>query len=373
MVADDRMSSSARAILVVVVIIAFLANLVLFLFSDGEPSPTGQLDVLVFVAILLFAWHPLSAAVSLSLLASAALVLNVGGPYVFVLALATGLVFFCCRRWVATVYSSLTIGFMVIAEVLEQGITPGASLGLFAIGVTSGLIGWVLRLQRNRVSVLNADVDRLQRELEQAVANERERISDELHDVVAHDITVLLMHTRVLTLPGNENDRDISVRAITEAAVQAMTDVKRMMRVMDSSQDIAQTIIPNSFRIQERIEKISEDFRIAGVQVETKSLGEVRLSRIVESTLGHVFNECVTNVMKHAPGTEAVRIELEALDFEVRLGVWNATVTEKSGVASNSSGYGLRRMEERVQLLGGEFKVTVTNDGWSVEAILPKS
>lgn len=338
-----------------------------FDFAADSQTAASYLDVGTLGAIAIFAWRPPVAAVALLLGGGLGLVLGVGGPFVLALALTCGLVIYSCSGWVSSLYLAMAVPMAVGAEVLDQGV---AASGLLAVGLVSGTAGWVLRRGHLREQRLNADVSRLTREAAEVIKAERERIADELHDIIAHDITIVLMHTRALSLIEDRVERERSLHAISDAASQAMTDIRRMLHIVQGGGWHTDGAVIESETIQQRIRSISEQFRSAGVPVNLILPEVLTVSNSIKATLWHIANECATNIMKHAPNSPSVNLLLSS-SSTVTLRIWNATDTDVQSSATQPSSYGLRRMSERVQLLGGTFTAGPEAGGWQVEAVLP--
>jgi signal transduction histidine kinase len=207
---------------------------------------------------------------------------------------------------------------------------------------------------------------------EQARLGERARIAQEMHDVLAHKVSLIALHAGGLEVnPAVGPDKvEGSAKLIRETARQAMEDLREVLGVLrsDVSVDGADLApVPQAADL-ERLVTASRD---AGVSV----AGEFVLPDDVPVSLGRtiyrVVQESLTNVHKHARGASTVvRVHGARGD-----GV-TVTVTNVRPVAAGSllpgAGAGLVGLRERVQLVGGRLTTGPTAEGgWQVEAWLP--
>lgn len=351
-----------------------LANGV-FDFVNGEGlSSASYLDLVFLLSVALMSWRPPIAVLALLTSAAIGLLLGVGAPYVLGLAVVFGLVVYSCSIPILAIYGACIALGSLVAEGSPQHLSVGASIGIAAVGIASGMVGWSARRGRETVAALNQDVDRLTQHAATVLAEERERIADELHDIIAHDITIVVMHARALRLTTSPNLREVSLAAITNAANQAMTDIRRMLSVVQMGEQPERSALIETAPLRAQLEAVAEQLRAAGIEVHTRMPEDLTISNSVATTLRHVVNECVTNIVKHAERTSSVRIQLILSPEHVELTIWNATPPGAAAPALPTGGYGLRRMAERVQLLDGQLCVKHDHeDGWQVTVRLPRT
>lgn len=247
--------------------------------------------------------------------------------------------------------------------------------GPFLIG-TWIAIGAYVGARRDLMASLRDRAERAEaeRELrsEQARLGERARIAQEMHDVLAHKVSLIALHAGGLEVNPTVGPDKVegSAKLIRETARQAMEDLREVLGVLrsDVSVDGADlTPVPQAADL-ERLVAASRD---AGVSVacEVSLPDDVPIS--VGRTVYRVVQESLTNVHKHARGA--------ATDVEVRgaLGAGiTVRVTNVRPVAAGSllpgAGAGLVGLRERVQLVGGRLTTGPTVEGgWQVEAWLP--
>jgi signal transduction histidine kinase len=228
------------------------------------------------------------------------------------------------------------------------------------------LIGYLMRTQR----LLLAQQMRAQQALaEHAAADERRRIAREVHDVIAHSLSVTLLHvTGARRVLQQDRDVDDAVEALEEAerlGRQAMADIRRTVGLLDKS--------PMKITPEPGLDDISvlvEDFERAGLDVSLRVDGSTRrVSAAVGLALYRITQESLANIAKHAPDSKST-VALSISATSARLTVNNRL---PAAVAANQSpeGRGMRGMRQRVELLGGVIDVGPTHDGWSVSAVVP--
>ena len=242
---------------------------------------------------------------------------------------------------------------------------------LFAI---AWLVGDNLRVRRAYTRELEKRAQRLEREREEkaaaAVAEERARIARELHDVVAHYISVAVVQAsgarRVL-------DRDpaaarTALEAVESAGRTALTEMRRMLEVLRAD-DSGLGPQPGLAELDRLVQRIRE----AGVPVQLTVDGDLGgLPAGVGLAAYRIVQEALTNTVKHA-GRARARVSVtrhaDALEIDI--------VDDGRGAAApliegTDGGHGLIGMKERVAIFGGTLQVgPVFPGGWRVRARLP--
>ncbi len=204
---------------------------------------------------------------------------------------------------------------------------------------------------------------------------ERARIARELHDVVAHHLSVVVVRAdsaphRLHDLPDNAREE---FAGIAEDARSSLTEMRRVLRLL--REEPARTA--GELGPQPGIEEVGElvaSTRRAGADVRVEGELPTGLDPAVELTAYRVVQEAVSNAVRHAAGA-VVRVAIRRVGDELVVTVANgpARAGSRSGAAPGS-GQGLIGMRERVALLDGALRTTPTADGgFLVEAVLPLS
>jgi signal transduction histidine kinase len=242
--------------------------------------------------------------------------------------------------------------------------------------VTPLLVGREMRTRRERAEELQQKVANAERERREsarrAVEEERARIARELHDVVAHQMTVMTIQAEGARRIAKDTDPRIqealdTIKATGHSALAEMRRVVGLLRETEgNSPDLAP--LPRLTDLSSLVEKV----RSAGVPVELSVEGEVRpLADGVELSAYRIVQESLTNTVQHGgPGVSAevaVSYGDDALDVIV--------IDDGRGaaaVSSNGGGNGLVGMRERVAVLGGSFEASAKpGGGYRVHASIP--
>jgi signal transduction histidine kinase len=278
--------------------------------------------------------------------------------------------------WRALVGLALTLGLVFVAVVTDPDEATADSYIFFGIVVGGPwAAGRAIRHRRLSEASLSDRAERLVEERDrraaEAVAQERDRIARELHDVVAHAISVIGLQARggrkVIASDAARATRAFD--AIEETAGQALTEMRRllgMLRMPDEK--LAREPQPSLARLDELVAQV----RGAGLPVEIDVQGEpVELPPGIDLSAYRIVQEALTNAIKHAGPTRArVLVTYRPEDIQVEVtddGAGSAAIAEDVG-----SGHGLAGMRERVAVFGGELDAgREPTGGFTVRARLP--
>ncbi|MEU3722245.1 sensor histidine kinase [Streptomyces sp. NPDC031705] len=246
-----------------------------------------------------------------------------------------------------------------------------ASSLVFAV---TGLLGYALRavrLARGQLVVQETltEEERARRTL----LEERSRIARELHDVVAHHMSVISIQAQVaphlVENPSEELKENLA--GIRANALEALTELRRVLGVLRSEQpdDPAGPHHPQPTLAE--LEGLVDNVRGAGLEVTTEVAGIRRpLTPGVELTAYRIVQEALSNCLRHAPGSR-VEVGIAYGPRELHLCVANSAPT-RPAPPSPGAGHGLLGMRERAGMLGGELAAGPRPDGgYEVSAVLP--
>jgi signal transduction histidine kinase len=241
--------------------------------------------------------------------------------------------------------------------------------------VAAWLIGDYLRTRRAYVDELEERAARLERERDQdrrlAADEERTRIARELHDVVAHDVSVIAIQAGAARAV-QETKPEAAAQAlglIETTARETLIELNRLLGVLRSSNGATPDRNPQPGIGQ--LAGLVEGLRAAGLEVDARVDGEPRpLPPAVDLSAYRIVQEATTNVLKHA---RARRVDIRVHYTEAMLALdIRDDGPGDGGDASSSSGHGLIGMRERVALFGGELRAgRDPAGGFSVHARLP--
>ena len=249
-----------------------------------------------------------------------------------------------------------------------SGTRPGAWLA-FAI---AWLVGRDLRRRRQRVADLEDRAAQLEREREEraqlAVAEERARIARELHDVIAHGVSVIVVQAQAGPHLLGDPERVRGVfHSIESSGRDALAELRRLLGILRAGdQQLAIGPQPGLASLQSLVEQV----RASGLPVKMRIEGEpVHLPAGIDLSAYRIVQEALTNIVKHA-GDATAEVVIRYRERELELDV----VDDGRGVVGsvNGSGHGLIGMRERVALYGGTLEVGPSDgSGYVVRARLP--
>lgn len=271
---------------------------------------------------------------------------------------------------VAALCVSLIVGTMASYPYPEAGLVIWLLALLSSIG--TGLMGRAVFASMHQLSEARHELARL------AVADERRRVARDVHDVVAHTLSVTMLHLTAARL-AVDRAPDRAVDALAEAERQGrvgLADLRRVVRLLRGEGDDTAPAPPTV----EELPELAAGYRRAGLDVELDLGSGVVVSPAVGATVYRVAQESLANAAKH--GSAGAEVHLVVDGAEARLVVRNpcpaAAVAANTG--AGEPGSGLLGMKERVLGLGGTFYAGPRGaDGglpgstatWVVEATLP--
>ncbi len=205
---------------------------------------------------------------------------------------------------------------------------------------------------------------------ERSVRYERARIARELHDIVAHSVSLMVVQANAGEHlarhdPGAAAE---AFESISEAAHQSKAEIDRLVELLDTSSPATP---PAGLRI---VEDLVGRAQASGLRVTCQFSGDSDdLSELAAESVYRVVQEAVTNAMKHAPGAPIdIAVVGHTGTVEVRV-VNQAAHSRRSGLEETGGGHGLAGMRERVTEVGGTFGAGPTPErGWEVVARLPR-
>jgi signal transduction histidine kinase len=275
-------------------------------------------------------------------------------------------------KWVAL---PIAVGVLV-----STGARPGRAIPELAVFAIAWVIGDNLRTRRAYLAELEARAARLEREREEkaerAVVEERTRIARELHDVIAHNVSVMVVQASAGdelfdTDPARARE---SLRSVAATGRAALTELRRLLGVIRTEEaasgGASYVPQPGIGYLDELVRQVQE----TGLAVELSVLGEPReLPEGVGLCAYRIVQEALTNTLKHA-GASRADVSLRYVEDAVELQVIDdGRGASAAGNGERSGGHGLIGMRERVALFGGELTARPrgTGQGYEVRARIP--
>jgi signal transduction histidine kinase len=304
------------------------------------------------------------------------------------------------QRWVTAI---VAVGLVALSQSVPGHDEPYDAIVIVLILAAAWAVGALNRARRealaaesDRASRAEAMADALAERAAQAAATERLRIARELHDVVAHHVSLMAVQAEAAgsLLPDRPAEAARSVDLIGQAARQAMTELRRLLGVLRdpvtaNPADLpAERLVLTPAASLARVDEVLDQVRSAGLPVSYKAWGmPVALSPSVDLTAYRIVQEALTNTMRHAPGAATlveIVYEEEYLTVQVTdsgaSGGANASPTASqrpqppapAPIGATKGGFGLAGIAERVSSCGGTLTVGPREaGGFAIVARLP--
>ncbi|MGW0478006.1 sensor histidine kinase [Nonomuraea sp. NPDC003214] len=255
---------------------------------------------------------------------------------------------------------------MVTATPANAALMAAAMVGLPL------LLGLWVRAKREVLAAARERADRLEREqvmrAEQARAQERARIAREMHDVVAHRVSLMVLHAGALEVGAADERTTGAAAMIGDIGREALTNLREILGVLRGpAQPPALAPQPTL----DDLDRLLDQSRALGITIGRHAHGEARqLAATVERTAYRVVQEALTNVHKHAADART-DVHIRYLPAELRVEVRNEP-PPGPGRTLPGAGWGLVGLRERVELLGGTLHAGRRDDGgFDVIAAIP--
>ncbi|WP_313813917.1 histidine kinase [Glutamicibacter sp.] len=279
------------------------------------------------------------------------------------------------RIWYLTLLAAWMLQFGIRAgddAILAVLLVPLAAL---SFGLTR--IIFVLR-ERNAAAL--RDMDAANERTKQALETERKNIARDLHDIVAHDITVVAMQSKAAKFANDGQKALDAIDVIAKLSTETLHDLRLMLNVlrtdgtmMDPAEASGDKPAATTVYAVQGVELFSERLREANFAVNSHTEEKIsKLPRSAQTALYRVMQEATTNVIKHGlPGGEC-SISLIAHGNEAILEITNQTRNSgEEQVTFPYGGSGLIGMEDRMRAFGGTFDTKARNGRWILRASIP--
>ena len=369
----------------------WLAALLMEQDLPREPSPAFRgflipelLGVIAAVVLIRFRRRaPMLVAVSLSALSSGMVTLGGFSSW--------GVTSLCTRRrWKEILPAgAVFIGFQLLSDPIRRSlglpavsdlrvndaplqepwplIISGGALLLYTVVLVA--IGMYTGARRELIASMRAQVEQAEREQQLRVAQgqaaERQRIAREMHDVLAHRISLVSMYSGALAYRDDlnpEQTREIA-ETIRENANLALTELRGVLGPLRGEDgDRPQPTLAD-------LPGLIADNRAAGLRIEFSGLALEGLSPAVSRHAYRIVQEGLTNARKHAPGTK-VEVWLSG-DPDSGLRIELRNPVNRRGAAVPGGGYGLLGLAERTGLVGGWIEHGIRDEMFQLEAWMP--
>jgi signal transduction histidine kinase len=366
-----------------VVIAALVSALEIVLEHGGSRAPTTTewftIPAVVVIVLALLAWRRFAFAAPASLWLAAAAATFVDGRLivstqaVFIAGLAAAFLLGNQRdAGLGRIGLAIVLGGCAVIVYNDPNHSTGELVFtpvLFALG---WLVGYALRERAAQAEAAEARASHAERERETAarlaVAEERARIARELHDIVAHAVSVMVLQVGAVRhkLPDELADDRDALRDVERTGRAALSEMRRLLGAMRRDEDgVELTPQPGLGSL----EPLLDEIRRAGLAVDLLVEGEkVPLPQAIDLSAYRIVQEGLTNALKHAHASHAEVVVRYRAD-EIRIDVRDDGL---GPAATDGLGHGLVGIRERVKLYGGEMSAGAANGrGFLLSTRLP--
>jgi signal transduction histidine kinase len=342
-----------------------------------ETAPYHQIDgvlfILSFVACAALPFRRVGPVVTLGvvLVATCALVVVERYPSWICLGIAVYSIAVLRSARSAVVVAALSFGAVVAAETVSADDSANAmELTAFTVAATITVALLLGVIRGSRIRYVAAVVDRSDQREQLAVIGERNRIAREMHDVVAHGLSVMVRLSDGADAVADadpERSRD-AVRQIGVTGRASLADMRRLLGVLDDGGDTSRAPQPTLGEL----EPLLETYRVTGMPVRLRERGIRPADPAVQLVVYRAVQESLTNALRYAVGARHVLVSLrfDADEIEVDVtddGFSNVPVTPVG------TGNGLLGLRERAALYGGRVEAgPLEGSGWRTRMTLPR-
>ena len=377
---DERRPRGRRSLAfdVLVALAVLVADLLQLFGEDATPSLHGV--VLTVVVAVVLVWRRVAPrGVLAATLAIEIAIPLLGDPSTgFAPSIALFTVAAMCDRWASIAGLVPT----TIAAFVLTYTGPGSQTGSIAWASGSALltialwgVGAYVQTRRRYLRELQARADYLEREREQlariAAIEERTAIARELHDIVAHSVSVMLVAVRGArdVLRSSPDVADATLARVEASGEQSVAELRRILALLRVPEQDADSRPQPSIA---ELESLVTEHRAGGLPVELEIVGDPRpLPGGVELSVYRIVQEALTNVLKHSRPNR-VTVTLRFGDATLDVEVLDDGAEAVSSAQTTGAGHGIVGMRERVALLGGELETgRRAPRGFRVAATLP--
>jgi signal transduction histidine kinase len=345
----------------------------LVLAEDGPPTFALLLGLLATVPVAFVRTHllPVAAVVTISC------ALTLAGGFVPTVAATIALVtvFYLVasqradRDWLLLL---LPVAVLLAVPLGSVGGKEGTVAALLTLATLGGVVGSAARTRADTATRRASEEYLAGSLLEHAARGERARIARELHDVVAHHISMISIQaeTARLTTRGMPPQGAERLSAIGETAREALSEMRRLLGVLREDAETLATRTPQP-GLDDLVDLV-DGARASANGASTRLIVSGQVSSLepgVELTAYRIVQEALTNSRRHAPGA-AVDVELAYAETALRVRVRDNGPGLSPG-AEATEGLGLLGMRERAATVGGGIRVESGTAGFIVEATLP--
>jgi len=277
----------------------------------------------------------------------------------------------------ATAGCVIAVTFAVMVVFSDRGLLSYDALSRLGVLLFALVLGDAVRSRRaveDAAAEREAERERRARdEADRRLSDERLRIAQEVHDLVAHAMVAINVQAGVAAhvLHKRPGQAETALTEIKRVSGAALDDLRATLGLLRDETDAAPV---HPTRVLGEVPDLAGPLRATGVRVDVELDGpEERVPSAVGAAAYRIVQEALTNVLRHADAsTAAVRVAIGSRNVEID--VRNDSVGPPADAPVNGAGRGLRGMAERAEALGGRIEAGPRPEGgWQVHAVLPLS
>lgn len=264
------------------------------------------------------------------------------------------------RRWLAWIIVAVCIATPIIASPLGDG---GLIWPIWVLGIGfPAAVGLIIR----RLETVTAELAAARQELaERAVADERQRIGRDVHDLVGHGLAAVMLHLTGArhVLHRDPDAADRALRTAEQVGRESMHELRRTVALLRSDSP-ADDQPPASLRL---VHELAGTYAGGGLDLDYAESGELEAVPPATALATYrIAQQALANAARHAPAARTV-VRLTATDNTLEL------LVESHGAARTrgTGGHGLASMRERARVAGGQLEAGPSEVGWTVRCRLP--
>ena len=280
-------------------------------------------------------------------------------------------IFHCCAT---IIWAILVVFFVPVVDARSSEAFWWLTIWLITLAV---LIGLAIKFLIIRASKIQAKLREAEARQEEIRREERRDLARELHDVVAHHITVITMQIMAHRKTRDPEQLHETLRTIDDSAREALVELRALLDVLRADEggdpQLSSDRIVTGPTLQELVDKQVESLTTAGFQIRRASV-DPRIDSLpfsLRTTCSRIVQESVTNIIKHARHGATCSLNVALSPTEVTITITNNRSKTKATDRPASTSYGLVGLRERATAVGGRYTAELRAEEWVVEAHIP--
>lgn len=376
--------------MLLLVVVAALAASDILNGDVNLSTPSGWFElILPLLPLLALLASPYLAAVTWATVVMVIALL--GAPLLLISATTIPMVFavgfttFALPRIPALVFAGLAMTTSPLFGIVNPNFQKGM-IAMIIVTLCAAAAGLVANTFNSKAKRAADEVEKLREEQIRIRNEERTRLAHELHDIVAHDVTVIAMQARRAETYADPTKKDELLETIGDAASQALQDLRSLVLLLKqndegaphapgtTSEGVLELAAPSgetttAAGLVHDAKNVAAALEKAGFHVDLELTGSIaRVPEIVRQVLRRTIRELGTNVLKHGAPDDKVRLALAVEEDRVVLSSSNHIAVGKPMASSRT---GIEAMKTRTEVFEGSFVTEAKGGVWTTTMIIP--